>query len=110
MLALAGWKASHALQGSPVFDGGVTPEQGQALYAAVKAGDVVMYSAVWCGTCQNTKAWMQQNNITFTERDMEPARHALASTRAWAVAARQPFCCAARPCSQDLARRSSSRC
>jgi glutaredoxin len=30
-----------------------------------------MYSAVWCGTCQNTKAWMQQNNITFTECDIE---------------------------------------
>ena len=34
-------------------------------------GSVVVYSAVWCGYCKKTKAWLTQNHVPFIERDVE---------------------------------------
>ncbi|MEW5854216.1 MAG: glutaredoxin family protein [Myxococcota bacterium] len=33
--------------------------------------DVVVYSAVWCGYCKKTKAFLKQRGVPFVERDVE---------------------------------------
>lgn len=41
------------------------------LASSVQSGDVVVYSAVWCGTCTQAKAWMANNGFKYTECDVE---------------------------------------
>ncbi|MBL8522732.1 MAG: hypothetical protein JNN20_03485 [Betaproteobacteria bacterium] len=41
------------------------------LASSVQTGDVVVYSAVWCGTCTEAKAWMKSNGFKYTECDVE---------------------------------------
>lgn len=38
----------------------------------MKAGsNAVLYSAEWCGYCKKAKAFMNENNIRFTELDLD---------------------------------------
>ncbi len=32
---------------------------------------VIVYSTTWCGVCKKAKRWLQQNNISFREYDVE---------------------------------------
>lgn len=41
------------------------------LASSVQTGDVVVYSAMWCGTCTQAKAWMRDNGFKYTECDVE---------------------------------------
>ena len=36
-----------------------------------KNNDVVMYSAEWCGVCRKAKKYFSQNNISYTEYDID---------------------------------------
>ncbi|WP_330183719.1 glutathione S-transferase N-terminal domain-containing protein [Nocardia sp. NBC_01503] len=33
--------------------------------------DIVLYGADWCGDCRRAKTWLRENNIPFTEVDVE---------------------------------------
>jgi glutaredoxin-like YruB-family protein len=37
---------------------------------------VVMYSAEWCGICKRAKKYLQKNNITFKEMDIDKSSQA----------------------------------
>jgi glutaredoxin len=39
--------------------------------SANTANTVDIYTAVWCGACKKAKQWLRQNNIPFTEYDVE---------------------------------------
>jgi glutaredoxin len=39
--------------------------------AGPQAVRVVIYSASWCSACQQAKAWMTANGISFEERDID---------------------------------------
>ena len=39
--------------------------------ADAKRGDVMVYSASWCGFCKKTKAFLKQNHVPYIERDVE---------------------------------------
>lgn len=39
-------------------------------------GEVVMYSASWCGYCAKARKYFSQNNIVFTEYDIEKNKQA----------------------------------
>lgn len=41
------------------------------LASAVRDGDVVIYSAAWCGTCTQAKQWMRSNGFKYDECDVE---------------------------------------
>ncbi|ATE56674.1 MULTISPECIES: glutaredoxin family protein [Actinosynnema] len=34
-------------------------------------GEIVVYSADWCGDCRRAKAWFRENGVPFTEVDVE---------------------------------------
>jgi glutaredoxin len=34
-------------------------------------GEVLVYSAVWCGFCKKAKAWLTAHDVAFIERDVE---------------------------------------
>lgn len=33
--------------------------------------DIVLYGADWCGDCRRAKTWLRENDIPFTEVDVE---------------------------------------
>lgn len=33
--------------------------------------DIVLYGADWCGDCRRAKVWLRENNVAFTEIDVE---------------------------------------
>ncbi|MCU1639802.1 MAG: hypothetical protein JWN03_77 [Nocardia sp.] len=33
--------------------------------------DIVLYGADWCGDCRRAKTWLRENNIPFTDIDVE---------------------------------------
>ncbi|WP_067569145.1 glutaredoxin family protein [Nocardia acidivorans] len=33
--------------------------------------NIVLYGADWCGDCRRAKLWLRENNIPFTEIDVE---------------------------------------
>lgn len=37
----------------------------------IKEGDVVLYATSWCGYCKLTRQYLAQNNIPYTEYDIE---------------------------------------
>ncbi len=39
--------------------------------AAAPAGDVVLYSAQWCGYCKKAKAWLAENRVAYREVDID---------------------------------------
>ena len=41
-----------------------------------KSKEVVMYSAAWCGVCKKAKNYFNQNNISFTEYDIDKDKSA----------------------------------
>ena len=45
-----------------------TPPQQQGMTVSA---DVVLYSASWCGYCKKARAWLQEHNVSFVERDIE---------------------------------------
>jgi glutaredoxin len=44
--------------------------------AAKVQKDVVMYSTVWCGYCKQARAYFAQNNIPYTDYDVEQSTEA----------------------------------
>lgn len=42
-----------------------------ALAATVDTGDVVIYSAAWCGNCTTAKQWMTRYGFKYDECDIE---------------------------------------
>lgn len=50
--------------------GGRTPDPAAAR-AAPEAGDVVMYSASWCGVCSQARRWFRNKGIPIVEKDIE---------------------------------------
>jgi glutaredoxin len=42
--------------------------------SAREAGQVVMYSAEWCGICKKARKYFQQQGIPFREYDIETSR------------------------------------
>jgi glutaredoxin len=54
-----------------VSGGGGGSGQLAALAATVQPGDVVIYSAVWCASCNVAKQWMSQNGFRYDECDVE---------------------------------------
>lgn len=54
-------------------------------------GDVVLYSASWCGACKATRRFLEQADVTFTEKDVEKDPGAAAEMQRKASAAgKQP--------------------
>ncbi|PSQ91483.1 MAG: glutaredoxin family protein [Proteobacteria bacterium SW_6_67_9] len=47
---------------------------GETAAAGGGAGEVIMYSASWCGYCDKARAYFQANDIPFTEYDVEDSR------------------------------------
>jgi mycoredoxin len=43
---------------------------------------VIMYCRSWCGDCRRARAWLQEHDIPFTERDVEedPDAHTRAAS------------------------------
>lgn len=41
---------------------------------AAGGGEVVLYSASWCGYCDKARAYFKRNDIPFTEYDVEDSR------------------------------------
>jgi mycoredoxin len=39
---------------------------------------IVMYSTTWCGDCRRSKRWLNENNIPYTEIDIEEDAQAAA--------------------------------
>lgn len=33
--------------------------------------ELVLYGADWCGDCRRAKVWLRENNVPFTEVDVE---------------------------------------
>lgn len=46
-------------------------EQAQALEAARRRVDIIMYSTDWCPHCKEARAYMRSHGIIFVERDVE---------------------------------------
>ncbi|MBW4720081.1 glutaredoxin family protein [Saccharothrix obliqua] len=36
-----------------------------------ETGEIVLYGADWCGDCRRAKAWLRENEVPFTEVDVE---------------------------------------
>jgi glutaredoxin len=64
-----GWKYFGS-SNSPTLSGNMSSDQIGTLAAAVKPGDVVMYSTTECGYCTQARAWLNQNGFAFTECNM----------------------------------------
>lgn len=47
-------------------------------HAPADQAEIVLYSTSWCGYCRKARAYMNQNNITFVEKDIEKDRRAKA--------------------------------
>jgi glutaredoxin len=47
-----------------------------AIVATKIQKDVVMYSTVWCGYCKQARAYFAQNNIPYTDYDVEQSAEA----------------------------------
>lgn len=39
--------------------------------AVARSGEVIVYSAVWCGYCTRVKSWLAQRKVAFIEKDIE---------------------------------------
>jgi glutaredoxin len=39
--------------------------------APVRATPIIMFSTSWCGVCRNARAFMGQNGLNYTERDVD---------------------------------------
>ena len=35
------------------------------------SNNIVVYGADWCGDCRQAKAWLRDNNVPFTDIDVE---------------------------------------
>lgn len=44
---------------------------GATAAARPAVGDVVLYSASWCGACKATRKFFEERNVTFVEKDIE---------------------------------------
>ena len=42
------------------------------------SGEVTLYSTAWCGYCKKTRAYLQRNDVPFTEYDVEQSDDAMA--------------------------------
>lgn len=40
-------------------------------FPEARNGRVIMYSTSWCGACKKARRYFKQNNIAFTEHDIE---------------------------------------
>ncbi len=47
-------------------------------------GGVVMYCTAWCPDCKRARAWLKENNITYTEVDVTTYPGASKFVRQWA--------------------------
>ncbi|MDF1565846.1 MAG: glutaredoxin family protein [Deltaproteobacteria bacterium] len=66
--------------------GGDRPLDGAAL---LKHQQVLVYSAVWCGFCKKVKAFLKENSVAYTERDIDEDPSAAAELAAKLKAAGQ---------------------
>jgi glutaredoxin/ribosomal protein L37AE/L43A len=66
--AYAIWSGVQAALGP---DGGASRQELRALAAAVRPGEVVMYSTQSCGYCVQAKYWLHRYGFAFTECDIE---------------------------------------
>jgi len=65
-------KSGSAFSSSAIRMGqDLSDEQLGALARTVKDGDVVIYSAVWCTSCNAAKQWMKQYGFAFQDCDVE---------------------------------------
>jgi len=62
--------------------GASSTEQLAALAGTVKAGDVVIYSAVWCANCNAAKQWMSQYGFEYRDCDVEKSADCASQFRA----------------------------
>jgi thioredoxin reductase (NADPH) len=46
--------------------------------------DVVMYCTSWCPDCRRARAWLEENDIAYTEVDISNNAAAARQVRAWA--------------------------
>ena len=44
---------------------------GQTQAAEVRHDNVILYATSWCGYCKKTRAFLAENNIQYTEYDIE---------------------------------------
>lgn len=52
-----------------------------ALKTARRSVNVVMYTTTWCPQCKRAKAWMRENDVYFTEHDIEASESAMRACR-----------------------------
>ncbi len=52
---------------------------------------VVVYSAEWCGVCKKLKAWLQQQGISYVDRDVEKDPRAIPALKKAARRAGIPY-------------------
>lgn len=71
VLVVAGWAVVQSISKRAAVPAvSYAPQDLQALAAAVKPGEVVMYSTTECGYCAQARSWLNQNGFAFTECDM----------------------------------------
>ena len=44
--------------------------------AQAEQAEITLYSTAWCGYCKKARAYLQRNNIAFTEKDIEKSASA----------------------------------
>ncbi len=59
-------------------------QQKDAAVASLPHGGVVMYCTSWCPACRRARAWFAQNNIEFTEVDINAVPVAAEQVKKWA--------------------------
>jgi len=48
-----------------------------ALKTARRSVNIVMYTTTWCPQCKRAKAWMSDNDVAYTEHDIEASPQAM---------------------------------
>lgn len=62
--------SAHRSMGSPSM------EKSSSVDSSFTKKQVIMYSASWCGYCAKARKYFSQNNIVFTEYDIEKNKQA----------------------------------
>lgn len=53
------------------YGGGINIGARQTQAAEAKHDNVILYATSWCGYCKRTRAFLAENNIQYTEYDIE---------------------------------------
>jgi glutaredoxin 3 len=69
--ALAPGTSAEATQAAPAPSASRVKPTEAALTSALRATPITMFTTDWCPVCQRARAFLTENGMTFTERDID---------------------------------------